>query len=191
VTNTILNYRNLAVKQHRKIIKKQGDYQQEHGRKYSVIWNVVSAMTCNICEDRIHERKLYSFQGINYTTFYWFGRKNSRIPDSLYHASFRVNVNYLTVPDNSIIVFFECKTLQINLAHHPYRWHPAAIYEQQKGGQSVSHNLIHYQFYFYHFLFFIYFRAYTTVILVKPRSQLHKKESFNGRYLNSLSSRMF
>jgi len=49
------------VKQHRKIIKKEGDYQQEHDRKHSVIWNVVSAMPYNICGDRLHERKLYGF----------------------------------------------------------------------------------------------------------------------------------
>jgi hypothetical protein len=46
----------------------------------------------------------------------WLEEQQEEIPDNLYHASFRINVNRLAVLDKSIIVFSKCKTLQINPA---------------------------------------------------------------------------
>ena len=100
---------------------------------------------------------------------------STQIPEILYHASFRMNVNCLTVLDKSIIVFFKCKTLQINPAHHPYRLYPVVIYEQRRGGQSVSHSLINYKILILSFLIFIWFRVYTALILEKLRTHLHEK----------------
>jgi len=63
-----------------------------------------------------------SFTVFRYKLYYvlliWLKEQQEEIPDNLYHASFRNNVNCLTVLDKTIIVFFKCKTLEINPAHH-------------------------------------------------------------------------
>jgi hypothetical protein len=72
----------------------------------------------------------------------------------VYHASFRINVNCLTVLDRGLIVLLKHKTFQIKPAHHPYRCHPVVIYERQNGRadrRSQLNSLSNFNF--YQFLF--------------------------------------
>jgi len=60
-----------------------------------------------------------SFTVFRYKLYYvlliWLEEQQEEMPENLYHASFRINVNCLTVLDKSIIVFLSVKHFKLIL----------------------------------------------------------------------------